>query len=129
MCPLYCNNWTGSFAACLWGPLSRWVLCTATEIHPTGSDAEHADRWPGPGVKKPSLPVRGAHGGMAVSVSCRDWLCYLFKLCFPRRLLEDYFVVLIDTFKLSIAIILTLFFYPVITFSIRIILISFCEKM
>ena len=60
---------------------------------------------------------------MAFSVSCHDWLCYLFKLFFPRRLLEDYFVVLIDTFKLSIAIILTLFFYPVITFSIRIILI------
>lgn len=31
------------------------------------------------------------------------------KSFFPRRLLEDYFVVLLDTFKLSVAIILTLF--------------------
>lgn len=60
-------------------------------------------------LKMEAARVAELLNGMAISVSCGDWLCYLFKLFFPRRLLEDYFLVFIDTFKLSIAIILTLF--------------------
>ena len=61
-------------------------------------------------IKMEAVCVVEILNARAFSVSCHDWQCYLFKLFFPRRLLENYFVVLTDTFKLSITIILTLIF-------------------
>lgn len=91
----------GSFAVCFEG------LCLSGSLHSEicfkVSKAEYSDPWNEPGVKN------GGSWCLSYSVSYCDWLCHLFNLFFPRRLLEDYFVVLIDTFKLSIAIIVIIF--------------------
>lgn len=118
-------NRTGSFDS---KTLSKWAFAQSLRFVPKGQTLSTQTDGMSQVLKMEAVCVVELLNAVAIAVSCCDGLCYLFKLFFPRRLLEDYFVVLIDTFKLSIAIILTLFFYPVITFSIRMILISFCEK-
>lgn len=90
--------------------LSKWAFAQSLRFVPKGQMLSTQTDGTNQVLKMEAVCVVELLNAAAIAVSCCDWLCYLFKLFFPRRLLEDYFVVLIDTFKLSIAIILTLCF-------------------
>lgn len=121
-------NRKGPLSSCRDGPLTTHVFCAILRCIQKGQmlstqPAGTNQVW----KMEASCLVEPLMHWLFLSAAVINYATFS-KSSFPRRLLEDYFVVLLDTFKLSVAITLTLFFYPVITFSIRIILISFVKK-